>query len=237
MTELTYLEEMDRLELDARVTGVEQDDDHTIVHLDRTVFYPQGGGQPFDTGSIEGPAGRLVVTEVRWREDGVVHIGTLIGSMEAGESVHLEVDPERREFNTRLHSAGHVVDMAIDRLGLGWKPDKGYHFPQGPYVEYEGSLDEEKSAVIERIESAVKEIVSEDHETETRFVDPEDLEELCHFVPDYIPKGKPARVVMYGDFGVACGGTHVPNLGRIGTLTIRKIKAKGDTVRVSYAID
>jgi Ser-tRNA(Ala) deacylase AlaX len=59
---------------------------------------------------------------------------------------------------------------------------------------------------------------------------------LCHFVPQELPAGKPQRVVLYGDFGVPCGGTHVANLGDIGRIVIRKLKPSGQTIRVSYAV-
>lgn len=237
MTELVYLSNMSLLEIDATVTSLASAEDSDMMTLDRTVFYPQGGGQPFDTGTIEGANGHLVVTEVTWRDGRVHHIGSLSGSIDVDEKVRLRVDAERRALNTRLHSAGHLVDMAIDRIGLGWIPGKGYHFPQGPYVEYRGSLAQDKSELIKRIESTARDILGEAHRTETRFVERDELERLCRFVPDFIPGGKPTRVVMYGEFGVACGGTHVSELHEIGTLTIRKIKAKGDVVRVSYAVE
>lgn len=237
-TELTYLQQMHLLELDAAVTGViEGDAGRRIVILDRTIFYPQGGGQPFDTGTIRGNSGVLEVEQVRWSEQGPHHIGVMTGSISEGDPVHLSVDPDRRELNTRLHSAGHVVDMAVDRLGLGWIPGKGYHFPQGPYVEYHGSTDIPKDELVSRIEAATAAILAEDHETSVQFVPPGQLGEYCRIVPEGIPTDKPARVVLYGVFGVACGGTHVSDLSKVGPIQIRKVKAKGDAIRVSYGID
>ena len=87
------------------------------------------------------------------------------------------------------------------------------------------------------IENLCNKFVEENRETKLLFMDKEKMKEVCHFVPDYIPEGKPARVVMYGDFGVPCGGTHVNNLGEIKQVIIRKIKADGDKIRVSYDIN
>ena len=55
-------------------------------------------------------------------------------------------------------------------------------------------------------------------------------------VPDYIPTDKPCRVVMYGDFGVPCGGTHVANLSELVSMTIRKIKSEKGNIRVAYDV-
>ncbi len=78
--------------------------------------------------------------------------------------------------------------------------------------------------------------MKEDRATRLLFVDKDKMKEVCHFVPDYIPEGKPARVVMYGDFGVPCGGTHVSSLGEINQIVIRKIKAEKGNVRVAYDV-
>ncbi len=68
-----------------------------------------------------------------------------------------------------------------------------------------------------------------------QFMPKEEMHTVCQNVPEYLPEGKPARVVMYGAAGIPCGGTHVNNLGTIGTITIRKIKKEKDAIRVSYA--
>ncbi len=237
MTELRYMHDMQLLELDARVTRITPVGDRRSVSLDQTIFYPQGGGQPFDQGSITGPEGKMDVQEVRWGELGPEHIGAVTGTLEAGQQVRLMVDRDRRELHTRIHSAGHLVDMAVDRLGLGWVPGKGYHFPEGPYVEYRGSLETPKEELIERLETTIASLLEENFSTELRFVPSDQLGQYCRVVPEGIPTDEPVRIVLYGRFGVACGGTHVEQLGDIGRVVIRKIKAKGDAVRVSYAVD
>ena len=236
-TELTYLTRMDLLELGARVTSVTVTEGRTSLTLDRTVFYPQGGGQPSDAGAIRGTSGSLQVEEVRWSEDGPQHVGTMTGTISVGDQVELVVDGRRRALHTRLHSAGHLVDMAIDRLNLDLVPGKGYHFPQGPYVEYIGATDLEKDELSRRIESEAAAILAEDHRTEVRFIPPDELGDACRVVPQGLPTDESVRVVFYGPFGVACGGTHVQTLSEIGRVVIRKIKTKRDNVRVSYAIE
>lgn len=236
-TELTYLREMKRFESEAVVQAAVETDGRWSLTLDRTIFYPQGGGQPFDTGTIRSESGALTVEEVRWSDDGPRHIGSMSGSLSSGDKVHLLVDRDRRELNTRLHSAGHVVDMAVDRLGFGWVPGKGYHFPQGPYVEYLGTTELDREELRGRIERETAAILGENLPTHVRFVDPQDLRRYCRTVPEIALTEEQARVILYGDFGVACGGTHVARLAEIGSITVRKIKSRGESIRVSYAVE
>jgi Ser-tRNA(Ala) deacylase AlaX len=152
-TELLYLKDYRALSCQARVLDVREEEGNgrSVVVLDQTIFYPQGGGQPYDQGYIESPSARLRVEEVRYNDGAVNHIGVFVvrsdspqgsGSFAEGDEVVCTVDKERRELLSRIHSAGHVVDWAVLNLGLPWKPGKGYHFPDGPYVEYEGIIEE-----------------------------------------------------------------------------------------------
>ena len=141
-TKLLYLEDFNLFVTEARVLEVIQENAKDIVLLDQTIFYPQGGGQPYDTGVIENASGKFSVEEVRFVEGIVKHVGKFeSGNFSVGEIVKCVIDEARRALYSRIHSAGHVVDMAITALNLNWVPGKGYHFPEGPYVEYAGSLD------------------------------------------------------------------------------------------------
>lgn len=237
-TKLLYLEQMNQYTCEAQVVEVKDEDGKTVVILDQTIFYPQGGGQPYDTGTISNGSKKFMVEEVRFVDGIVKHIGKFEGeAFKAGETVICSVDVERRELHTRLHSGGHLVDMGLKQLGITWRPGKGYHFPNGPYVEYAGSLkDVDVEKLKTDLENACNEIVQKSIETKVLFMPKEEMGSICAFVPDYIPANKPARVVMYGDFGIPCGGTHVSNLKDIGKISIRKIKQDGENIRVSYSI-
>ncbi len=238
-TKLLYLEDMHRLSCQAQVQGVQHENNQDIVILDQTCFYPQGGGQPYDQGIIETNEAQFSVKEVRFVDGLVRHIGafTQDGKFNIGDTVECYVIAERRNLHTKLHSGGHIVDMGVTALGLGWTPGKGYHFPDGPYVQYSGVLDENgREELKKNLEKKCNEFIAEARETTIRFMPKEQMHTVCHHVPDYIPEGKPARVVMYGDFGVPCGGTHVKNLRDIGAITIRKIKIDHGNIQVSYDI-
>ena len=247
-TELLYLDDFDVLTAPATVTSVSVLEDGRLdVVLDRTCFYPRGGGQDWDTGTIRAGDAAFRVEEVRLDEHGVVHH---LGAGEApeepvgekrvseGAAVVLEVDADRRAVNTRLHSAGHIVDLAVERLGLPWVPGKGAHYPHMSFVEYSGAVPGEVEDIRQRIEQEVAQVIGEGSRNEIRFMPVADMGAYCRHVPDNIPTNKPARIVLYNQtFGVPCGGTHVRDIAEVGTLSITKIKSKKGVTKVSYAVD
>lgn len=213
-------------------------EDKTIVVLDQTLFYAQGGGQPFDQGTIEGVNGIFRVKEVRFMEGIVKHGGVFeSGCFEVGEKVVLKVDPVRRALHSRLHSGGHIVDMALKRLNLHWKPFKGYHFPEGPYDEYVGTIEGDAEALRAKIEQTCAEVIADNAETWIEFLPAGELMARGYDVPPIAPE-KPLRLVHYGEeFAMPCGGTHVKYLGDIGVVKIRKVKQDKDHVRVAYEVN
>lgn len=74
-TKLLYLEDFNLLQSEAVVTDISRDGERDIVVLDQTVFYPQGGGQPYDRGTIESPSKKFIIEEVRFADGIVKHIG------------------------------------------------------------------------------------------------------------------------------------------------------------------
>jgi len=229
-TKLLYMESMDQLECSAIIVDIDHRDggEYTLI-LNQTVFYPQGGGQPYDTGTIQSPDQSFVftVTEVRFVNGLVCHTGTLEkGTPHTGTAVQCIVNSERRKINTNLHSAGHLIDMVLKRLSVDWQPGKGYHFPEGAYVEYSGSLD---GYDIEKLK--------QDIESECVNLATQNISTKLSFDNSEHTSGKPNRTVFYGDFGILCGGTHVNNLSQIGRVIIRKIKKAKDSIRVSYDIE
>jgi len=243
-TQLIYLEDFDVTAGDALVTAVTATGDgQTDVQLNRTCFYPRGGGQDWDEGTISSRDGAAVfaVREVRLDENGAVHhIGAYQqGRLHAGDAVACAVDTARRTVNTRLHSAGHVIDMAVDALGLDWIAAKGQHYPHMSAVEYSGSWQPEKAEALRAaIEQKAGELIAAGTDNTICFMPAAEMHAVCRHVPQNIPTNKPARVVMYGaHFGIPCGGTHVRNLREIGTVHVPKVSEKKGVIRINYAVD
>lgn len=239
-TKLLFMQDSQLLNHESQIEDILKENDKDVLILNETIFYPQGGGQPYDQGTITSPSGKFIVKEVRFVDGIVKHIGNFeTGKFEIGKTVQCEVDKKRRNLNNLLHSAGHLIDLVVwDKLGFRWKPTKGYHFPNGPYVEYqhdEENIDKEK--LKQEIENLCNKLIQDGMQIKTFFEKYENLESICHAVPDYLPKDKPVRVVMLNSFGTPCGGTHVQNISEINGITIRKIKTKGKNIRISYALN
>ena len=242
-TDLVYLKSFDVTRTQATVTRAYRTEDSLdVVELDQTCFYPRGGGQDWDTGTMMTSGGaKFDVTMVRLDENGVVqHYGAFTtGAFHKGEVVECAVDEERRRVNTRLHSAGHLVDMAVQQLGLPWIPGKGAHYPHMSFVEYESGTNIADDTTKRAIQEKMDELLAHgDYENKILFMPAHEMNRYCHHVPDNIPTNKPARIVLYADdFGVPCGGTHVRRIRDIGRVEITKTKTKKGTTKVSYRVE
>ncbi len=210
------------------------------IVLDQTCFYPRGGGQDWDKGTISNGETSALVDEVRLDEHGIVHHScNADADINVGDEVTCTVDHERRWINTRLHSAGHMIDMAVDSLGYTWMPAKGQHYPHLSAVEYEGTLDGlDADQLRQQIEDKANKLQHQAKDNRLRFMDVSELHTVCRHVPSNIPTNKPCRVMIYGEnFGVPCGGTHVKKLTDISTIHVPKLKCKKGIVRVSYTVE
>lgn len=215
-------------------------DERMDIVLDKTCFYARGGGQDWDKGTIRKDMAEFAVEEVRLDENGIVHhIGQVVdGNFTEGDVVHCQVDHERRFINMRLHSAGHVIDMAIDQLGLDWVGTKGQHYPHLSAVEYSGTWEPENAEELRtQIETLANQLIEKGSRNTIRFMPVEEMHTYCRHVPDNLPANKPGRVVLYDNFGVPCGGTHVRDIKQVGQIRIPKLKEKKGVIRVSYAVE
>jgi len=238
--QLTYLEDPELYELDAQITRVEPDEsgNPAVVFLDRTIFYPQGGGQPTDRGEITTPSGRALVTAVSFQEGDVHHgVTATEGELRVGEVARLSVDGELRLMHAKLHTGGHLIMTAVDRL-LKLPAMKGYHFPNGPYVEFDGIVPaEERDAFVGALQVELDRLVAEDSDVTWRFETVENLRAAGVHMPAETPEGKPTRVVVTSGFVSPCGGTHVKRLGSLAGLKAKGVKVKSGRTRVSYYIE
>ncbi|CAN1281085.1 Alanyl-tRNA editing protein AlaX-L [Linum perenne] len=249
-TRLDYYDDMQRLDSKAKLlTFYKGDDGRETLILDATIFHPQGGGQPADTGFIAATDStnttnfKFTVQDVRSKDGIVYHYGVMDRDdsqkgIAEGTEVRLLVDEARRKLNSRLHSAGHLLDACLPNVGLGHlKPGKAYHFPDGPWVEYKGTVAQsELQTKQQEIEVEAKALISRGGRVIAAVLSYEEACEWCGgSLPEYIPKGSNPRVVKLGDgFGCPCGGTHVSDLSEIASLKVSQIRCKKGVTKVSY---
>ncbi|XP_010487518.1 PREDICTED: uncharacterized protein LOC104765497 [Camelina sativa] len=249
-TKLDYHVDMFNLQSQSRFLSLyKAEDGRTALIFDSTVFHPQGGGQPSDTGFVEFSDldFKFSVQDVRSKDGIVLHYGVFEGSnhesgmdIEKGREVHLFVDESRRKLNSRLHSAGHLLDMCMQKVGLGYlEPGKGYHFPDGPFVEYKGSVPQNELQVKQReLEAEANELITKGGKVYAALLPYEEASVLCSGnLPDYIPKGSTPRIIKLGDNpGCPCGGTHVSDISDIISMKITQLRTKKGMTKVFYTI-
>uniref|UniRef100_A0A5B7BX70 Alanyl-transfer RNA synthetases family profile domain-containing protein n=1 Tax=Davidia involucrata TaxID=16924 RepID=A0A5B7BX70_DAVIN len=250
-TKLDYYSDMWKLQSKANlISYFLGEDGRRALILESTIFHPQGGGQPSDTGFITISAdsdSKFVVQDVRSRDGIVFHYGFVENSgeefelkLEKGIAVFLYVDELRRKLNSRLHSAGHLLDVCIRNVGLGHlEPGKGYHFPDGPFVEYKGTAPQnELESKQKELELEANKLISRGGKVSAVTLPYEEASELCGgSLPDYIPKESTPRILKLGDNpGCPCGGTHVSDISEIMSVKVSQIRTKKGLTKVFYSV-
>lgn len=224
MTKLKYLDNTYIFESEAVFIEAVENEKGKAVILDETIFYPQGGGQPADRGEIVSGSNVFIVNDVRLNENGtVLHFGEFKNrEFKNGDKVFLKIDKDRRTLNAKIHSAGHLLDCAVSKLNIeGLRPTKGFHFPDGPYVEYDGMVGN-SAEILPILQKNIDELVEQNLRIERKDLDNEE----AHKMGVCVPVGKSARVINFEGYpACGCGGTHVTNASGIGKITVRKIKS------------
>ncbi|WP_028623621.1 alanyl-tRNA synthetase [Pseudomonas sp. Ant30-3] len=179
------------------------------VELRATLFHPQGGGQPYDIGWI----GESRVLRVLQDPDRIIHF--VDRPVDIGMTL-IHVDEQRRRFNTRMHSAGHLIGHFVQ--AMGWMPIKAHHWPGEGRVQFkptDAAQDVDPTAV----QKAIDQWIDDD-------------------LPRLISLREGAREIGFGDLpAYGCGGTHVRSLKDLGVMTIDSISQKKGTLSVHYSVD
>jgi Ser-tRNA(Ala) deacylase AlaX len=205
MANLLYVEDAYVSTFEARVVRA----DGERVVLDRTAFYPRGGGQVGDTGELDGV--RVVNTE---RVEGiVVHFLEKSAQFSVGQTVRGRIDWDRRYKIMRLHSASHIVQYVIEEmLGADCKPTSpGLVDDLKDRTDY--SINEKMEPErLKRIEERVNGIIQMGYEIK-RYSDQNDPDRRYWKIEPFRP--------------MPCGGTHPRNTKEIGKIILRRGKKPG----------
>jgi len=226
-----------RHEFDSTVAEVDRDGGR--IRLARTAFYPGGGGQPCDLGTILGPGGPLTVTAVKRDRGPIWH--TVEGDLpEVGSEVQGVVDWDRRHRLMRTHTALHVLcgviwaDYAIPVTGGNMEPLKGrLDFPFPTMSADLGARVEKR--INEEIERAW-EIVVDFVPRSVADADPALIRTSASLIPQEID---PLRVIdIVGLDRQADGGTHVLSTAEVGRVRVTGTESKGrDNKRIRLEVD
>jgi misacylated tRNA(Ala) deacylase len=223
-TELLFRDDAYLKSAEARVVAVNE----RGIELDRTIFYPMGGGQVGDTGALIRANGeRVVIADTRKGEalDSVLHIPAPgSASLEPGEPLTLEIDWDRRYALMRLHTALHVMSCVVVAPVTGGNiaPDKG---------RLDFDIDVSLLNAV-RIEQETNALIARAIATETVWITDDEMDarpELVKTMSVKPPRGA-GRVRLLQIPGIdlqPCGGTHVRNIAEIGGIRVTRIKSEG----------
>ena len=207
MTEKLYYADAERYSFDARVLECREGKGRWEIVLDRTAFFPEGGGQSGDVGTL----GRVRVTDTHEREGTVVH--WCDGPLSVGSVVDGRVDAALRFARMQIHSGEHIVSGTAHRE---WGCENvGFHMTEnGAVIDFDRELDEEQ---LERLEFMANEAVWRDLPVRTLFPSPEELSALS-FRQKKELSGEIRLVEIPGVDLCACCAPHVKSTGCVGQI-------------------
>ncbi len=226
-TEQLYVEDSYLREFDATVVRAGP----RFVVLDRTAFYPEGGGQPTDLGTLEAGGTRHRVLKVMSRGEQIFHY--LDGDFEEGAEVHGVIDWERRFGFMRLHSGEHLLTGLFEVAGSGPKV-----FSSFSQLDFKPSdLDEE---TLQGVRRRFDEIVDMDVPVRIYYIDRDQLDvgddaRKQSFLEKMPPDVERLRMVEIGRYALTfCMGTHVKSTGEIGRLRSLRLEPKKKHRKIVY---
>jgi misacylated tRNA(Ala) deacylase len=230
-TEELFREDATLAECEARITAI----DAHGVQLDRTVFYPQGGGQAGDRGALrlaDGRALRVVDTRKGEQPGEIVHVPAaeqeaLLATLAVGQAVTAAIDVARRERHRRFHTATHLLCALVPHPVNGCSITADYARLDFHMTE---PLDKET------LTAGIARLVGEAHPVGHRWISEAELDAnpgLVRSMSVQPPRGL-GRIRVLEIDGVdlqPCGGTHVANTAEVGRVVVTKIEKKSAQTR------
>ena len=212
--------------------------DPSVVVLDRTPFYAEGGGQIGDRGELIGVNGRMRVSDTQRTGDAIAHLGELSGALRVGDPVRAEVDDARRWASARNHTGTHLLHRALrDVLGEQAKQAGSWVGPEGLRFDFPAQTATPREALRE-VERIVNAQIRRDAPVKPEWMPMEEAQALgadMFFGEKYVPES--VRVVQVDGYSKElCGGTHVASTGQIGQLIITGESSIGAGLRRIEAV-
>ena len=202
------------------------------IILDRTVFYPLGGGQPGDTGLLRLDRGEIQIVDSRHgREGQLVHVPVPDSPLpNVGDEVEAVIDWDRRYAHMRMHTGLHLLGVALP-----------YGVTGGNITAARSRLDFDMPESVDKAETQAQlnRLIRENHPVDSFWIDEDELEarpELIRTMSVRPPRGVgKIRLLRITDIDLQpCGGTHVRTTGEIGPMKVTRIEKKGRRNRRVY---
>ncbi len=227
MTTRHYYQDSYTTHFDARIIERTTHEGQSALVLDSTYFYPTGGGQPHDTGTL-GEA-RVIDVVTRMEDKAVLHI---VDTLPAADDLPAVIDWERRLDHMQQHTGQHILTQAFVQIAAA--QTVSFHLGE-EIVTIDLEVAQISEAQITAVEQLVNAIIYADHPVRVRYVDPAVTDGIrMRKMPDTIGT-EGLRVIDVDGFDVtACGGTHVARTGAIGIIKLLKLEKNKSMTRVTF---
>lgn len=223
MTQKLFYDDPYICEGSGKILNIEEKDNKFEVVLDKTPFYPEGGGQPCDLGTING----IPVEYVHEKNDVIYHV---MKRKPEGEVAVCKVNFLRRRDNIQQHTGEHLLSAAFFKLYKG--VNCGFHMGDD-YITIDIDMEEVTDGMIKKIEEKVNSYIYMNVPTKTYFMSKEDAKKLP--LRKAIKAEGRIRIVQLGDVDYsACCGTHVVRTGEVGIVKILKVEKYKGMTRVYF---
>ena len=254
----SYYQNTHKYSIETSILKVFKQDDLLGIVPAETIFHPQGGGQPSDTGCVRFKSTQYPIVNVAVQDFSIIHFiclstidSTSQSEIKPGVSIIIEINRKTRRKHAHLHSAGHIIDHIMNKttqlFKIHFQPCKGNHFPESCYVEYKTTIPVEIRLQFQlKMQQFLDEFFSS---PSLCFQSPEktilkDYTEITkvlgHPAPLFAPGGKlqghECRIVKFIDSSCPCGGTHVDLYAEIPGVTIDQVVKKKKNIRIYYSI-
>jgi alanyl-tRNA synthetase len=208
------------------VASLRRDSRGEWVSLRESYFYPTGGGQESDLGTL----GAAAVVDVEEDDGGQVWHLVVGAAFSPGDSVFATIDAGRRRGNRQQHTGQHVLSATFERV-------LGAYTVSSRLGEFEGTIDLDRPDLtwdeVERVEESANAIVFDDRPVRSLIVEPADLGRFPLRKPPKVDG--PVRLIVVPDWDVSpCGGTHCTRTGEIGLIKVRRWEKWKGGVRVEF---
>lgn len=210
-------------ESEEKIVNIEEKDNKYEVVLDKTPFYPEGGGQPCDLGTMNG----IPVEYVYEKDDTIYHVMSV---KPEGDTAKCKVDFNRRLDNIQQHTGEHLLSAAFFKLYGG--VNCGFHMGDD-YITVDIDMEDVTPLMVKKIEDEANSYIYSNVPTKTYFMSKPEAEKLP--LRKAIKAEGRIRIVQLGDVDYsACCGTHVNRTGEVGIIKVLKTEKYKGMTRVYF---
>lgn len=223
-----YLQDAYKKELKTKITKIENNQ----IFLEDTIFYPNGGGQLNDTGTIIKQNKEFEITNVIKSNGEIAHITTNTQGLNVGDEVICKINWENRYTYMKYHTASHILSSLIHKE-LGVKITGNQISLEKLRIDFD--LENMDKELLKKYVDKTNEEIQKNHEVTVYYLKREDamkIDGVVKLAGALPPNISELRIVKIGDVDLqADGGTHVSNTSEIGLLEFVKIENKGKNNR------